>query len=342
MLGRHEGFVPSQGEKLAELFIGMGYPVYAVSTALNRYVRLADIIKTLVVKGRHIDVLVIHIYSGPSFVVEDIASWIGRRFNVPIVMSLHGGAMPEFMAHFPRWSKRVLGRADILVAQSEYLSRSIVPYGFNAEIIPNVINFPSYPHKTRSKVKPRLLWMRAFHPLYNPEMAIRVLAHLKARLPEASLVMAGQDNGLQADMQRLATELGVHEAVRFPGFLKFEDKIREGGSADIFINTPHIDNRPVCVVEACAMGLPVVSTGVGGVPDLLTQEETGLLVPDGDVKAMADAVVRLINDEDLARRLSENGPRLAESSSPDNVSHKWRSVFARATGLRKNVQGVVR
>jgi glycosyltransferase involved in cell wall biosynthesis len=176
--------------------------------------------------------------------------------------------------------------------------------------------------------------MRAFHQIYNPVMALRVLAKVRTELPEATLTMAGQDNGLQADMQALAAKLGIQGSVRFPGFLNMADKIREGQHADIFINTTRIDNSPVCVVEACAMGLPVVSTNVGGVPDLVTHEKTALLVPDDDVEAMARSVLRLVEDPALSSTLSRNGRELASASAPENVCPKWEKLFSEVLAER--------
>jgi len=141
--------------------------------------------------------------------------------------------------------------------------------------------------------------------------------------------MAGQDKGLQAETQRLARALGVDGAVRFPGFLDMQGKVKEGNDADIFINTSRIDNMPVTVVEACAMGLPVISVGVGGILDLLSHEKTGLLVPDDDVEAMLAAVRRLLQDASLAERLSSNARHLAERSEWERVRVQWEGLFAR-------------
>ena len=88
-------------------------------------------------------------------------------------------------------------------------------------------------------------------------------------------------------------------AVRFVGFMDMPAKVREGNSAEIFLNTNRVDNMPVAVVEACAMGLPVVATAVGGVPDLLTHEETGLLVPDNDDQSMVAAIMQLLKNSEL-------------------------------------------
>jgi glycosyltransferase involved in cell wall biosynthesis len=328
MVGHNPGYVTTQGMILAEHFASRtGYKVLITSRVTNRYLRLLDKVATLVRQRRSIDIQCLEMYGGPSFVVEDIATWVGKRLGQRIVMVLHGGALPEFIARYPRWSKRVFARADRLVAPSKFLARAVEPYGFQASVIPNIVDVSTYPFRHRCELSPRLFWMRSFHPIWNPEMAVRVLAGLLEQVPSATLVMAGQDKGMQEQIKRLAQRLGIDAHIRFPGFLDMEAKLREGSAADIFINTNHIDNMPVAVIEACAMGLPVVSTAVGGIPDLLTDGETGLLVPDDDVRTMVQAVVRLLNDPELAGRLSTNGRKLAEESSWERVRPQWEELF---------------
>ena len=327
MVGRNPGRVTTQGQILSDLFKEAGHGVISVSALPNRYLRLADIVMTLIQRQASYEVMVLDVFGGPSFVVEDIASQLGRRFGRRIVMYLRGGAMPEFMARHPKWTRRVLGRAHALITPSEFLARAIIPYGYRARVIPNVINLSAYQYRHRQVVSPRMFWMRAFESIYNPLMAIRVLARLRSDMPHASLVMAGQNKGLEAETQRLAQGLGLNGAVRFSGFLDIQGKVREGNAADIFINTNRVDNMPVGVVEACAMGLPVVATAVGGVPDLLTDGKTGLLVPDSDDAAMARAITRLLSEPGLAAHLSANGRRLAECSSWESVLPQWEQVF---------------
>ena len=327
MVARHPGHVTTQGEILAGLFRSSGYSVISVSDCRNRYMRLLDIIFTLFRRCRSVDIQCLQVFGGPSFVIEDVASWIARLFNQRIVMFMRGGAMPEFMARHPRWSRRVLKRADVIVAPSEYLARAIAKYGFRAEVIPNVIDISEYNYQHRKTARPKLLWMRAFQPIYNPEMAIRVVAQLRNVEPDAELAMGGQDKGFEADVKQRAKKLGLNGSVRFTGFLNLQGKLREASAADIFINTNHIDNTPVGVIEACAMGLPVVTTAVGGISDLLTHGETALLVPDDDDEAMVKAIRRLVADPGLVSRLSVNGRRLAERSSWQRVKPQLEKLF---------------
>jgi glycosyltransferase involved in cell wall biosynthesis len=332
LLGCNPGRVTSQGEILAAHFTAAGYSVTATSGAASRYVRLVETVGTLVRSRRLIDTVLLQVYGGPSFVLEDIASRLAHRFGHRIVMHLHGGAMPAFMARFPRWTRRVLSRADAFVAPSLFLTRAVAQQGLAASTIPNLIDLSDYSFRQRGPASPRLFWMRSFHSIYNPVMALRVLRQVRAVLPEATLTMGGQDKGLEPSLRREAVRMGVADAVRFVGFLDRAGKMREGEAADIFINTSRIDNTPVAIIEACAMGLPVVSTDVGGIRDLLSDGVSGLLVPDDDVQAMAEAILRLVSDPLLAQRLSTNGRRLAEASSWERVRVQWERLFAQLGG----------
>jgi glycosyltransferase involved in cell wall biosynthesis len=297
---------------------------------------LIDIVSFLCRRRGLIDIQCLQVFGGPSFVVEDVASLLGKIFRQRIVMFLRGGAFPAFMDKYPKWTRRVLSRADEIIVPSEYLARAVARMEFRARVIPNVIDISGYRFKRRSLLQPRLFWMRAFQPVWNPEMAVRVLARLRTQVPEATLVMGGQDKGFELAVKKQAAQLGLNGSIRFAGFLDLPAKVREGQSADIFINTNRIDNMPVGVVEACAMGLPVVATAVGGIPDLLKDGETGLLVPDDDDRAMVDAIQRLLAEPRLAEQLSENGRGLAERSSWDRVRPQLEKLFANVSERRNS------
>ena len=334
MVGRTPGYVTTQGERLSDLLAAEGFPVVSVSSRLNRYARMLDILRTIISRHRRTDAMVLQVFGGSSFVVEDAASLLARRFGIPIIMVLRGGAMPDFMGKHPTWSRRVLDRAASIVVPSAYLAEAIDKYGYEAKVIANIINIAQYRFRCRNRLQPRILWMRAFHPIYNPQMALNAFARVKQTQPNASMVMAGEEKGLGQECQALAESLGVSNSVRFAGFLNMEAKAREGDAADIYLNTNRIDNMPVSVIEAAAMGMPVVATAVGGVPYLLRNEETGLLVPDNDADSAAAAICRLLDEPDLAERLSVNGRALAEQSSWERIRPLWLELIDHVTSAR--------
>jgi glycosyltransferase involved in cell wall biosynthesis len=339
LLGRNQGYITTQGQILADHFVDSGYHLVSSSARINRFERLVDMILTVVQNRKTTDLLIVEIYSGLSFVMADAVSLVSSYLNIPTIGVLHGGNLPQFSRRFPRWTSRVLRRFAELVAPSAFLANEMEKYGFSATVIPNIVDVGAYLYKVRRELAPKLIWMRAFHPIYNPEMALGVLDVIRRDHPEATLVMAGVDKGLQRLIEKLAREMNLDDAVRFPGFLDLEAKIKEFSEADIYLNTNRIDNMPVTVVEACAMGLPVVATNVGGLPDLITHGKNGLLVSDGNVQEMAEAVNRLLKDSHLSEQISRNGRLLAERSSWPSVRKCWDEAFA---GLLSRKSGAKR
>lgn len=327
MLGRNPGYITTQGHIVADLFLKEGYKVISISSKLNRVFRLMDMIQTIVFNRKKIDILILEVYSGLSMVMADSVSFLTKLLKIRTIFVLHGGNLPDFASRYRRWTIRVLKRAEILVAPSKFLAREIEKFDFQVRVIPNVIELDSYPYKIRRRVSPKLLWMRSFHPVYNPEMAIKAFSSVRKKNPEATLVMAGVDKGLESKMKSMAHDTGLQDAIRFPGFLNLRAKITEFSDADIYLHTNRIDNMPVSIVEACAMGLPVVATNVGGISDLLSHGENGLLVEDGNVDEMSKSIMELTSNSQLTEKLSVNGRLLAERSSWNSVRKEWEMLF---------------
>jgi glycosyltransferase involved in cell wall biosynthesis len=222
----------------------------------------------------------------------------------------------------------LLAKADRIVAPSDYLGQACRDLGFRAHIIPNIIGIDHYQFRDRSVIQPRLFWLRALHPTYNPQLAIKTLNILRRTYPEAALTMAGPDKGELEDCQKLVSELALKGAVHFTGFLNKEQINSIACEHDIFLNTARIDNCPVTVLEAMAMGLPVVSTKIGGLPFLLRDNEEALLVGDDNPVEMAKAVICLVKDSQLVKRLTMAARAKVEGYTWPTVRPLWLSVLA--------------
>lgn len=327
MLGRNEGWVTTQGEVLADLLRADGWDVRETSTQPSRVLRLVDTVVCLLRWRRSIDIVVLSVFSGPAFVMADVSSAVARFLRIPIVAVLHGGNLPVHVHRHPRWSRRVLSRARRIVAPSGYLATDDLLLGRSPVLIPNVVDLSGIEYRERSRVRGQILWMRTFHPIYNPSLAVRALCLLHDDHPDIRMTMAGQEKGLTDAVRDEVASSGLTDVVTFAGFLGRDEKRDEFNRHDVFLNTNRVDNTPVSVIEAAAAGLPIVATEVGGIPHLLTHEHDALLVPDDDEDAVTEAIGRLIDDADLAARLSRNGRRLAEQSSWPVVRERWTDLF---------------
>src|SRR5205085_10046884 len=170
-------------------------------------------------------------------------------------------------------------------------------FGIGSEIIPNIVDLDRFSFRRRETLRPRIVSTRNFEPLYNLPCTLYAFRLIQDRWPDAQLTLVGagsQDAALRA----LARDLNL-QYVTFAGRVAPDDIWRFYAEADLYLQTPDIDNMPSSVLEAFASGCPVVSTKAGGVPAILTDGQHGLLVPCGDHRAAADAVLKLIDDPTL-------------------------------------------
>jgi glycosyltransferase involved in cell wall biosynthesis len=327
MLGALPGHISSQAETVASLLEREGFPVKLVSRRLNRWVRGADIVVRTLVRTPWTDIQMLQVFGGRSFPLEDMASAIAKATGTPIVMTLHGGNLPTFASMHPSWTKRVFQRARVITVPSAYLARELAWLELPLKIIPNTIDISEYPFMKRDRARPRILWMRAFHDVYDPILAVRAFARIRAIHSDALMTMAGPDLGLLEDTRKEARRLRVSSRVYFSGVLDEAAKRAAARQHDIYLVTNNIDNMPVSVLEMGAMGLPVVATNVGGMPDLCTDGVNALLVEYGDERALAEAVIKLVETPELVSVLSREARELALKSAWPNVRLKWLSLL---------------
>lgn len=312
---------------LGELLAKEGYTLYFASSINNKFFRLIDMIATTLKRIRSIDVVIIDTYSTLNFYFAFIISQICRLFNKPYIPRLNGGNLPARLKSNPRMSSMIFKYAKYNVSPSFYLKRSFEQLGYpNVLYIPNALNVEKYPVAIKSYSSPKLLWVRSFSKIYNPKLAIQVLYELKKQYPDAELCMIGPDSdGTLKEVKSFANELNID--VKFTGKLTKEEWIEESKNYNIFINTTNYDNMPVSVIEAMALGFPIVSTDVGGMPDLIDHNSDGLLVPPNDAVAMVKAIKFLLDNESNRDQIISNSRTKVESFDWEHVKKEWNGIL---------------
>lgn len=326
-LGGNQGWVVSQGEVLVDLLSRAGHRVRQASTKPARLPRAVDTAVTVLRHRRSIDVAIVEIFSGPSFAMAEMTIALARAASTPVVVWLHGGNLPTFARRHRRRVATLLRSADRAVAPSPFLARELAHLRPDICVVPNALPLDRYPARTRAVADPSLLWMRTFEDVYRPELALEVLAALHVTHPDARLTLAGQDRGLLDTVKKRAGDLGLAHAVAFPGFLDSQAKLRALSDHDVFLSTNAVDNTPVSLLEAAVSGMAIVAMAAGGVGDMIVDGETGLLVPDGDVNAMAGAVRRLLCQPGLAQQVSDRAQDLGERSTHERVLSAWEELL---------------
>jgi glycosyltransferase involved in cell wall biosynthesis len=321
------GHTPTTAPTLVKLFREEGYTVLSTSNKQNQLLRLIDMLFTISRNSRN-SVVLIATYSTSAFNFAWACSLLCRILQIPFIPCLHGGNLPERIKSSPTKAAQVFEHSFMNVAVSGYLKKSMDDNAWRSCVIPNNINIDAYPFKPRTNCAPSILWVRSFHQIYNPALAVRVLHTLLKTYPGATLTMVGPDkDGSFEQCKSLAKELAVEGRITFTGLLPRDEWVKVAAGCDIFINTTNFDNLPVSVVEAMALGLITISTNVGGVPYLLDNEQTGLLVPPNSETAFVDAIIKVLNNGHLAERLSVAARKKAEAFDWKQVKILWNNLF---------------
>jgi len=315
---------------MEKLYLGLtdeGYNIKKVSSKKNPLIRLLDMIIKVTKFRNWVDIVFIDTFSTTSFYYAFVISQLCRVFKIKYVPILHGGNLPSRLDKSKKLSQLIFGNSFCNVSPSQYLKHEFEERGFSCSLIPNSIELSELPYKQRQLIQPKLLYVRAFAEIYNPSMAIRVLKILKNKYPNASLCMIGPDkDGTLEKTKDLIKNLNLYNSVEITGILNRHEWYRKSEDYDIFINTTNIDNTPVSIIEAMALGIPVVSTNVGGMPYLIDHDIDGVLIEKNNDKEMTEAIIEMIETNNLS--LSIKAREKVENYSWDVVKSKWFELLS--------------
>ena len=304
-----------------------GFSVFTASSIKNKVFRLFDMLfKTFQYRNK-VDVVLIDTYSTQNFYYAVLVALVCRIFKIHYIPILRGGNLPNRLDKSPRLSRKLFKGARTNIAPSNYLFEAFKKEGYtNLTFIPNTIEIKNYPFFLRNKIKPKLLWVRSFSSLYNPTLAIEIVEELFNKNIDVSLCMVGPEkDGSLAECKKIAQQKKL--PITFTGKLDKEEWIALSKEFDIFINTTNFDNTPVSVIEAMALGLPVVSTNVGGLPYLIEHNKTGVLVPPNNEKDFVVDIMDLLSNPEKAVQLSKNARAIVEEFDWEKVKEQWGEVL---------------
>ncbi|MDT0648874.1 glycosyltransferase family 4 protein [Autumnicola edwardsiae] len=304
-----------------------GYVVKTASTRSNKGLRLVEMLGLVAKFRKTTDIVLIDTYGAMNFYYAYLVARTCQYFKLEYIPILHGGNLPERLEDSMAYSRNLFGKAKTNVAPSKFLYNVFKAKGFdNVEIVPNAIQLENYPFKERNEFKPKLLWVRRFQKRYNPLLAVKVLTELLKQYPDAELCMVGPEK--DGSMKTCRSYVRKHRLpVRFPGKLKKKEWAKLSADYDFFINTTTIDNTPISVIEAMSLGLPVISTNVGGMPVLIEDNKDGVLVPENDMKAMAEAISGLMEDVSKTREICKEARKKVVQFGWETVKEDWNRVL---------------
>ena len=323
LLSRH-GLNPTAIEDLA-LSLSEKYTIVTASDKLNSLHRLWDMICCIMKHRKSCKLIIVDVFGTKAILFSISVILVAKIYKIPYIPVLRGGSLGERYKKHPHIFNFLLSDARTIISPSEYLRESFQNNSFSITVIPNYIDLKKYSFKTRKKIKPHLLWVRSIHNIYNPSMAIHVLGKIRKIYPDAQLCMVGpvKDNRVMEQLKILISRLDLQNHVLFSGQLSKIEWTVLSKDYDIFINTTDYDNNPVTLLESMALGLPIVSTNVGGVPYLIDDNVTGLLVGAKKSEQMVGKINELISGKIDGYQIARNAREAVSHYDKNEIIKQW-------------------
>ena len=345
----------NQTRQLAELLRAEGLAVEIVRTNMpyspawiagtrgaRAVARLAQYSKALWSAFGRCDVVHLMANSGWAWHLFAVpALWIAWLRGKAVVVNYRGGEAERFLAGSSRLVRLSLSRARIVAVPSRFLRRIFANHGVPAEVVPNIVDLKLFSPRALPgplPESPHIVVTRNLEWIYDNETAIRAFALVRREFPSCRMSIAGTGPELER-LKQAAIDCGVADTVTFLGRLDREAIAALYKSADIALNPSRVDNMPNSILEALASGVPVVSTHVGGVPYMVDHGSTALLVPPEDAASLAESIVRLLRDRELAHRIASAGLQSVQQFGWPAVKDQWIDIYARLMpGVRGRTQ----
>jgi glycosyltransferase involved in cell wall biosynthesis len=335
------GGISVQTQRLCDRLTNEGVRVLTLRTnpALPRSLRWvahAPVLRTLVRAGQYLISMlrvvprasVVHhlAQSGANFWIHSVPLILFCRWwQIRVLINYRSGNAPAFLRRWGRIAIPLLRLAPRIAVPSAFLQRVFSEHGVEASILPNIANTESFLFVSRTKFRPRLLVTRNLKAIYDLPCILRAFSLVQKRFPDAVLGIAGTGPEEQK-LKRLCREMDLR-GVTFYGCVPNERVPALYAQHDVALNASTVDNFPGALVEAALSGLAIVTSRAGGIPEMIRQRETGLLVDVGDHHGIADAVFEILERPSDAAQRAVRAREWAEQFSWSHVYPKLLAAY---------------
>lgn len=271
------------------------------------FVALLQLLRALF--ARQVSLVHAHSASRGSFWRKSVLCAVADLFGVAYVFHVHSGEFPDFYdvecgAVAKWWVRRTLRKAAavICLTDSWHTRFAAIEPAARLVVIGNPVDVP--PKLSTLRAQPiNVLFLGRLRAKKGVFDLVAAMPEALKYCPQLRFILAGDEG--EEKVRAAASAMGVAHAIELPGWIDGAEKAALLAKADIFVLPSYFEGLPVGLLEAMALGIPVVTTPVGGIPDLVKDGSTGLLIQPGDSGALATALIQLASDSVLRTTLRE-------------------------------------
>ena len=291
------------------------------------------------------------IHTHISVPIGDIAGLrCAKKKKLPLVVTYHGD-LEENMGGFARrisvyfYNKflldKILSYADVIISPSEYYineSQFLEKYRDKIVVIPNGINIEDFDlHYSKEECREKLdlpidsriiLFVGTLSPHKGPDVLLKAMPKIIKNIPNTKLVFVGSGR-MKEELEALSRRLGLGKYVKFAGFVEESLKTFYYNSADVFCLPSVMTSEvfPIVFLEASASGLPMVVSDLNTFKCIIDEGYNGIVSKRGDENTLADAIIYLLENEEVRRRMGRNGRKKVENYSWERIAEETEKVY---------------
>ncbi|MCF7970311.1 MAG: glycosyltransferase family 4 protein [Methylococcaceae bacterium] len=297
---------------------------------LRAIVRLLTYVGEVYKLTGKVDVLHVFANSGWSWQLFTApVIWIAYLRKTPVIVNYRGGEARTYFEKSIKWVAPSMKRASVIVVPSGYLKQVFAEFNFETRVIANIINLQRFKPAEKNKNAlniPHLIVTRNLEPIYGLVTAIKAVAIVKEKIPHFKLSIAGS-GPQKEELKKLVSDLELESTVVFTGKLRPDEVADLYQAADIMLNPTTVDNMPNSVLEAMASGVAIITTNVGGIPYIVKDGKTALLVEVNNAQQMADKIMLLLDNKPLYLNLVTNGLTEVQQYAWEHVKKQWLALY---------------
>ena len=276
---------------------------------------------------RSIKIVHIHTASYNSFRRSALFISLAKFFKRKVVVHIHGGGFKEYYEKNTAFVHKNLLKCDTIIALTQYWKEYFNALGFkNVVIVPNIVDTPVTKEKKNNDGKVHILYLGLITKAKGIYDLLDVVSEHKAEFENKITLHIG-GNGETTTLQSIINERDLSQIVKFEGWVSGDKKVELLNYADVFILPSYTEGLPISILEAMSYKLPVISTPVGGIPEVIKDGENGFLFTPGDKKVLYDVIIKLAFDKEQREKMGEKSYKKVQPHFPENVSARLENIY---------------
>ena len=280
----------------------------------------------------NVKILHVHTAAGTDFRRTAIIVNLAKKKGLKVIIHSHASSFKDYYQESgekkKKWIRSILNKADILISLSESWKQYYAGLGIPEEkivILHNITAYPQIKNVTKQEDKVRMLFMGEIGQRKGVFDLLRAIRNHRKELKDKVMLRIG-GNKMEDKLKATINEYEISDIVRFEGFVSGEKKIELLNWANVYVLPSFNEGLPISILEAMSYKMPIISTPVGGIPEVV-DDNNGVLITPGNDEEIYLAIKKYVDNQDLIKKQGACSSKKVETYMPDYVLNHLKKIY---------------